>query len=99
LGAGTAGDVKAENIMRAMAPDGTSMIYKLIDFSIAAVSLEARDSVSSTLRTGTSSLAALIGTPHAMSPEQFREGTCSIMITVQSVNLYTPYFSAVKGVK
>jgi serine/threonine protein kinase len=64
-------DIKPANIMRA-SMDG-DVVYKLIDFSIAAVSMEARGGVSMTMQTGTIGLAALVGTPHYMSPEQFTE--------------------------
>eukprot|EP01043_Picozoa_sp_COSAG02_P039595 COSAG02_NODE_3140_length_7296_cov_180.632347_1_plen_957_part_10 len=62
-------DIKPANIMLTEV-DGRT-IFKLIDLSIAAVEAEARESVSQTLATGTTSLKGLAGTPHYMSPEQF----------------------------
>jgi serine/threonine protein kinase len=46
-------------------------------FNLTALSLE----VSATLQTGTTSLAALAGTPHYMSPEQVRPG---VVVTAQT---------------
>ena len=66
-------DIKPANIMLTEV-DGR-IVYKLIDLSISAVEREAREDVSQTLRTGTTSLQALAGTPHFMSPEQIQEGT------------------------
>eukprot|EP01045_Picozoa_sp_COSAG04_P001762 COSAG04_NODE_60_length_30221_cov_15.908837_9_plen_246_part_00 len=54
--------VKPSNIMLTEV-DGR-FICKLIDLSISAVEMSARDDVSQTLRTGTTSLGALAGTPH-----------------------------------
>ena len=39
-------------------------VCKLIDLSISAVEMAAREDVSQTLRTGTTNLAAQAGTPH-----------------------------------
>ena len=66
-------DIKPANIMLTEV-DGR-IVYKLIDFSISAVERESREDVSQTLRTGTTTLQALAGTPHFMSPEQIQEGT------------------------
>ena len=65
-------DIKPANIML-MEVDGRT-VCKLIDLSISAVELESRDEVSQTLRTGTTTLQALAGTPHFMSPEQIQLG-------------------------
>ena len=65
-------DIKPSNIMLTEVDRRTT--YKVIDLSIAAVEAEARDGVSQTLQTGTTSLGALAGTPHYMSPEQVQEG-------------------------
>eukprot|EP01043_Picozoa_sp_COSAG02_P078100 COSAG02_NODE_17418_length_1005_cov_1.852097_2_plen_166_part_01 len=66
-------DIKPANIMLTEV-DGR-IVYKLIDLSISAVEREAREDVSQTLRTGTTTLQALAGTPHFMSPEQIQERT------------------------
>ena len=71
-------DLKPANVMLTTV-DGR-LACKLIDFSIAAVAQESREEVSATLQTGTTSLAALAGTPHYMSPEQIREG---VVVTAQ----------------
>jgi serine/threonine-protein kinase len=57
------------------------LVCKLIDFSISAVEQDSRADVSQTLQTGTTSLGALAGTPHYMSPEQIQEG---LVITPQT---------------
>eukprot|EP01046_Picozoa_sp_COSAG06_P043017 COSAG06_NODE_5570_length_3395_cov_9.177161_1_plen_845_part_10 len=72
-------DIKPANIMLTEV-DGR-IVYKLIDLSISAVEREAREDVALTLRTGTTTLQALEGTPHFMSPEQIQEGTA---VTVQT---------------
>jgi serine/threonine protein kinase len=68
-------DIKTTNIVRstAMGP-GKTTLWKLIDFTIAAIDRDARQDVTMTMRTGTDSLAAIEGTPHFMSPEQFIPG-------------------------
>ena len=66
-------DIKPTNLMLTEV-DGRN-VYKLIDFSISAVERDSREDVSETLQTGTTTLQALAGTPHFMSPEQIREGT------------------------
>eukprot|EP01046_Picozoa_sp_COSAG06_P062374 COSAG06_NODE_14050_length_1194_cov_1.315982_1_plen_197_part_10 len=60
--------------------DGRTL-FKLIDLSISAVEEDARADVSNTLATGTTSLAALAGTAHYMSPEQIQEG---VVVTPQT---------------
>ena len=72
-------DLKPANIVLTKV-DGR-LVGKLIDFSISAVERESRDDVSQTLRTGTTTLGELAGTPHYMSPEQIREG---VTITAQT---------------
>ena len=62
-------DIKPSNIM--LTEVNGLIVYKLIDLSISAVEQEAREDVSRTLRTGTTSLRGVVGTPHYMSPEQF----------------------------
>jgi serine/threonine protein kinase len=75
-------DVKPANIMRCAGDIGVGAAeYKLIDLSIAAVELDARDGVSDTMQTGTTGLAAMVGTPHYMSPEQFTAGQVVSMQT------------------
>eukprot|EP01046_Picozoa_sp_COSAG06_P048050 COSAG06_NODE_7106_length_2631_cov_32.515798_1_plen_796_part_10 len=72
-------DIKPSNIMLTEV-DG-HIIYKLIDLSISAVNQEARADVAQTLQTGTTSLGALAGTAHYMSPEQIAEG---VVVTPQT---------------
>lgn len=72
-------DIKPSNIMLTKV-DGR-VIFKLIDFSIAAVERESRTDVSQTLQTGTTSLGGLAGTAHYMSPEQIQEG---VVVTPQT---------------
>ena len=75
-------DVKPANIMRCGGDDrGAAGVYKLIDLGIAAVELGAQGGVSETMQTGTTGLAALVGTPHYMSPEQLRAG---VVVTHQT---------------
>ena len=62
--------VKPSNIMLTEV-DGRT-ICKLIDLSISAVEMEAREGVSQTLRTGTTSLEGMAGTPHCASALVFR---------------------------
>ena len=57
--------VKPSNIMLTEV-DGRT-ICKLIDLSISAVEMNAREAVSQTLRTGTTSLEGMVGTPHCAS--------------------------------
>ena len=66
-------DIKPANIM--LTEVEGRKVYKLIDFSISAVERECREDVSQTLRTGTTTMEALAGTPHFMSPEQVQERT------------------------
>ena len=65
-------DLKPRNIMYSSQGG-----FKLIDLGIAAISAGARDNVSETLGTDTTGLAALVGTPHWMSPEQWSVCTAS----------------------
>ena len=65
-------DIKPYNIVLTEV-DGR-IICKLIDFSVSAVEKDAREDVSDTLQTGTTSLGGLAGTAHYMSPEQIQEG-------------------------
>lgn len=89
-------DIKPANICLTEV-DG-QRLYKLIDLSIAAMELGNRDGVSKTLVTGTTGLAALIGTPHYMSPEQFSEG---VVVTTQTDlwSLGVVMFEALGGAK
>ena len=57
--------VKPSNIM--LTESDGRVICKLIDFSISAVEEAARADVSNTMRTGTTSLGAQMGTPHCES--------------------------------
>ena len=62
---GAVAAVKPSNIMLTKG-DGR-FICKLIDLSISAVEEAAREDVSNTMRTGTTSLGAQMGTPHCES--------------------------------
>ena len=87
-------DIKPSNIMLTQV-DG-QLLYKLIDFSISAVDRDARPNVSGTLSTSTTGLAAMVGTPHYMSPEQFTEG---LVVTAQTDlwSLAVVMFEALSG--
>ena len=63
-------DFKPSNIMLTEV-DGRK-VYKIIDLSVSAIQLAAQDQVSNTLMTNATGLRALRGTPHYMSPEQFK---------------------------
>ena len=88
-------DVKPSNIMRTTV-DGRP-VYKLIDLSISAIGVESWEQVSQTLQTGTTSLAAPMGTSHYMSPEQVRPG---VAVTAQTDlwSLGVALFVALSGV-
>ena len=88
-------DIKPSNIMLTNV-DG-QLLYKLIDLSIAAVDRDARSGVSGTLATGTTGLAAVLGTLHYMSPEQFTVGK---VVTTQTDlwSLGVVMFEALSGV-
>ena len=87
-------DLKPSNIMLTEV-DG-ELLYKLIDFSISAVNRDARPKVSDTLSTSTTGLAAVLGTPHYMSPEQFTAGE---VVTAQTDlwSLAVVMFEALSG--
>ena len=72
------------------------LLYKLIDLSISAVDRDARPNVSDTLSTSTTGLAAMLGTPHYMSPEQFTAGE---VVTAQTDlwSLAVVMFEALSG--
>ena len=89
-------DIKPDNIMVAYVEG--ALTFKLIDLSIAAVEAEARDDLSETMKTSTTSLAALIGTAHYMSPEQFEEGK-SVTAQTDLWSLGAVMFEALSGVK
>ena len=88
-------DIKPSNIMLAEV-DGRQ-VYKIIDFSISAVEREARADVAKTLRTGTTSLGALAGTAHYMSPEQIQEG-CVVTPQTDLWSLGVVMFECLSGV-
>jgi tRNA A-37 threonylcarbamoyl transferase component Bud32 len=65
-------DIKSANIV--LTEKDGRVLSKLIDFSIAAVEMGARDDVSKTMLTGTTALQSAVGTAHYMSPEQIQAG-------------------------
>ena len=83
-------DVKPDNIMLHLPVEDLNDLHrisaKLLDFGVAVVT-ETGGNMRDTMVTGTTGLAAQIGTPHFMSPEAFGEETVDARTDIWSVGV------------